>query len=221
MNGDRYRRVRDEIAEAAIQSGRNPEAVSLVAVTKEVSWDLAAPLYDLGQRDFGENRVAQALEKRVIAPEDCRWHLIGTLQTNKVRKAIGCFALIHSVDTVSLARKLSQCSQEIGMITPILLQANTSGELTKHGLTAQQWREAFDEVCGLPALSIEGLMTIAPLGSAEREARECFATLRALRESLKTRERPLAQLSMGMSGDFKWAIAEGATIVRIGTALFG
>lgn len=223
MASDNYRRICEEIHETAIRYGRKPEELTLVAVTKSVDWKTANLLYAQGQRDFGENRVQQALEKHEQSPSDCRWHLIGSLQSNKVSKVIGKFTLIHSVDSPELAHKLSQESCKRDLITPILLQSNTSGEKAKHGLSPEQWKERFKEILNLPGISIEGLMTIAPFIDDESVIRKCFVRLRNLREELSVfadgRQR-LLHLSMGMSHDFPFAIAEGATILRIGTALF-
>lgn len=220
MFSDNYKRICDEIAEVAIKSGRNPKEVTLVAVTKGKQWDQIASLYNSGQRQFGENRLPEAFEKQNMAPADCKWHLIGSLQSNKVRKAIGKFVLIHSVDTVDLSKKISQYSQELGVTTSILLQVNTTGETTKHGMTLEECKRDIEKICKLPNLSIEGLMTMAALDAPEAEARHCFAALRKLRDDLHEKGFVLPQLSMGMSRDFKWAIAEGATFVRIGSALF-
>lgn len=219
-----YKIVQGQIAEAAVRCSRKRNDITLVAVTKQVSWDDASDLYALGQRDFGENRLFDALEKRKQSPDDCHWHFIGTLQSNKVRKAIGHFSLIHSVDSLELARKISNCSTEEEIITPVLLQVNTSGEISKQGLSQEGWKSILEDVLSLEGISLEGLMTMAPLGASEREARTCFAALHKFREELQTAsngEALLKHLSMGMSHDFPWAIAEGATIVRIGTALFG
>lgn len=211
------------MAAAASGCGRDPADIRLVAVTKTVTWAEAEALYAEGQRDFGENRLQEALHKQSLAPADCRWHLIGSLQSNKVRKAIGRFVLIHGVDSLALASKISQCSQEAGVTTSILLQVNTSGEATKHGMTAGQCVADFEALLLLPGISIQGLMTIAPLVEDEHLIRQCFASLRQLRDTLNDMAEDRAQLrhlSMGMSHDFTLAIAEGATIVRIGTALW-
>lgn len=222
MDHSHYQKVLKEIASAAKGCGRNPAEVRLVAVTKTVDWELALPLYAAGQRDFGENRVADALEKKGVAPNDCRWHLIGTLQSNKVRKAVGNFVLIHSVDSVELAKKISDVSLEQGIVTEVLLQANVSGEGTKHGLSAGEWTEHFHEVLALPGIKIKGLMTMAPETDNQEIIRSCFRGLRLLRDSLQTQlpGSDLKELSMGMSSDFKIAIEEGATLLRIGTALW-
>lgn len=220
---DNYKNIVQDIRQTAIQCKRNPQDIQLVAVTKGISWDRASALYDQGHRDFAENRLNEALEKQAEARPDCRWHLIGTLQSNKVRKAIGRFVLIHSVDSLELARKISHHSQEAGIVTSILLQVNTSGELSKHGMTPEECQRDYGIMLDLPSISIQGLMTIAPLVENDKIIRNCFAGLRNLRDYLNERyliQAPLRHLSMGMSHDYKLAISEGATMVRIGTAIF-
>lgn len=218
-----YLRILDEINETAVHYGRDPSEIQLVVVTKNIPWPNVQPLYDLGHRAFGENKIQEYLDKRSQAPKDCQWHFLGTLQKNKVRKAIGEFALIHSVDSLELAQKISSCSGEMGITTHILLQANTSEETSKHGLTPQQWESAIDEIISLPSLSIDGLMTMAPCTVDHLLTSSCFASLRKLRDALSTKAQGRANLhhlSMGMSQDFKQAIAEGATILRIGSSIF-
>jgi len=215
MIENNYKLVQNSIAKCAVKSGRNPEEIQLVAVTKTVTWQEAEILYRCGQRDFGENRLQEAFHKQEESPKDCRWHLIGSLQSKKARKAVGKFALIHSVDSLELAQKLSVCSLEENISTQILLQINTSGEAAKHGMTVDQCRRSFEVFTQFPNLSIQGLMTMAPFVEDEIVVRKCFAELRNLRDELK-----LHHLSMGMTNDYMWAIDEGATIVRIGTALF-
>lgn len=217
MSQAAYLRVLKEIANAAHAAGRDPKDIALIAVTKGNPWPQTSWLYDAGQRVFGENRLPEAFEKMESAPADCQWHFIGTLQTNKVRKAIGKFSLIHSVDSLELAQKLSECSLDVGIKTNILLQANTSGEASKHGLTPDAWKRCFEEVISLKGIQVQGLMTMAPLTEDLVAIQRCFAGLRYLRDAL---DPSLPHLSMGMSHDFPLAIAEGATIVRIGTALF-
>lgn len=212
-----YQKVREEIASTAIKCERDPSSITLVGVTKQVDWQTASILYQQGLRDFGENRIAQALVKKGEAPSDCRWHFIGNLQKNKVNKVIGNFHLIHSVDSFDLAEKLSEASMQAGFTTNILLQANTSGEAAKHGLTSEEWKRCFDRIMGLKGIKVQGLMTMAPLTEDEEVIRECFSTLRRLRDELPGN---LPHLSMGMSNDYKIAIEEGATFLRIGSALF-
>lgn len=208
--------IRQDIENLALRYGRSPNEITLVAVTKGHTSEEIQALYDAGQRLFGESRQQEAAMKMEKAPSDISWHFIGTLQKNKVRKVIGKFNLIHAVDSPELAAVISRCSLETGLNTQILLQVNTSGEASKHGLNSDQWRKHLDEIMQLPAISIQGLMTMAPADCNEIQARQYFETLRLFRDELK-----LHHLSMGMSHDYPWAIAEGATLLRIGSKLFG
>lgn len=220
---EKYLFVKERINECAIKCGRNPSDIALVAVSKNFHWEHVFPAYKAGCRNFGENRVQEALLKIPQAPDDVHWHMIGNLQENKVKKAIGKFVLIHSVDSLELAKKISRHSQEADIVTSILLQANTSGEETKQGLDAEGWKKVFEDLIILPALNIKGLMTMAPFTEDEKKIRNCFAGLRTLRDSLSTmggNHVNLDHLSMGMSHDYPLAIAEGATILRIGSAIF-
>lgn len=210
-----YQKLLDEIALTAVQCGRNPSEITLIAVTKQVDWQAAFPLYVHGQRDFGESRIPEALTKKNEAPSDCRWHFIGNLQKNKIRKAVGQFALIHSIDSFELAQKLSEVSLEYKLITSILLQVNTSGETSKHGFSPEQLKRGFEDILKLDGLSVEGLMTMAPLTDDKKILHQCFGSLRKLRDDLN-----LKHLSMGMSNDYRVAIEEGATLLRIGSTLF-
>lgn len=212
--------ILQHIKEIAAECGRDPNDIQLVAVTKTHPWEQIASLYEEGCLDFGESRVQEAFAKRIHAPEEIRWHLIGSLQKNKVRKVIGQFSLIHSVDSYELAEKISTCSQEVGLKTAVLIQVNTSHEASKHGLTCEQWRSCFDELLELPALSINGLMTMGPHTDDKERIRESFSTLRHFRDELKEKNPTIQHLSMGMSHDYPFAIQEGATLLRIGTALF-
>lgn len=221
---EHYLKLLHTIHDTAIKYGRNPSDISLIAVTKGHPLEHVMPAYHAGCRDFGENRVQEALSKIPNAPKDLRWHLIGTLQKNKVCKVIGKFVLIHSVDTLELAQKISKCSQEQQIITPILLQTNTTGETTKHGLTPEQWKHVFENMLALPNINIQGLMTMASFVDDEKVTRKCFSRLRMLQDELQglAGERAhLKDLSMGMTHDYPQAIAEGATLLRIGTAIFG
>jgi pyridoxal phosphate enzyme (YggS family) len=212
-----YEKITQNIIKIAESYGRDPNSITLVAVSKGHSISELIPLYNAGQRIFGESRQQEATAKIESAPDDISWHFIGNLQKNKVRKIIGRFALIHSVDSPELAQKISDCSLELGVVTDILLQVNISGELTKHGLSPENWKRFIEQVKELPSISLKGFMTMAPADSDETYARKCFAGLREFRDSLPFY---LPHLSMGMSHDYPWAIAEGATLVRIGSALF-
>ena len=216
-----YLRLLEDIAQIAQRAGRDANSITLVAVSKGYPWTRFQPAYEAGCRDFGESRLQEALPKIAEAPSDIRWHLIGSLQKNKVRKAIGPFTLIHSVDTFEIAEKISQCSQEAHTVTPLLLQVNTSGEATKHGLSEEVWERSLEAILALPAIRIEGLMTMAPLVDDEKVIRQCFANLRKLRDKWAAQlpQQSFYHLSMGMSHDYPIAIEEGATLLRIGTAL--
>lgn len=216
-----YQSILNEVARVAIENGRNPSEITVIAVSKGCEKSALIEPYNQGCRDYGESRLQEAFPKMDQMPSDIRWHLIGTLQSNKVKKAIGRFVLIHSVDNPELAEKISKHSEEVGVETNILLQVNTSGELSKHGLDVKGWREAFSKVKHLPSLRIVGLMTMAPLSEDAEKVRETFSRLRHFRDELEEMEKvSLPHLSMGMTQDYPIAIAEGATLLRIGTAIF-
>lgn len=215
--------LKEEIASAAKKAHRSVEEIHLVIATKTVPWEKVVPLYDAGERHFAESRIQEALEKIGIAPSDVQWHFIGHLQKNKISKALGKFALIHSVDSLELAEALSRASKQAGIQTAVLLQANTSGELSKGGLSAVEWKKHLKSLLQLDGIDIQGLMTMAPLTKEEDVIRKTFSSLRFLRDELRLLSEgrmKLPFLSMGMSRDFHIAIEEGATHLRIGTALF-
>ena len=221
---DRYLSLIADIETTMEKVGRNPSDVSLVAVTKGFSLDYVLPAYEAGAMIFGENRVQEALSKIENAPKELEWHLIGTLQKNKVRKVIGNFSLIHSVDSLELARRISELSRESNFVSEVLLQANTSGEESKSGLQPEEWIKNWDSILELEGLDVQGLMTIAPLVDDEEQIRRCFQDLRMLRDRMQKMAGTrcnLKHLSMGMSHDYRLAIEEGATLLRVGTALFG
>lgn len=212
----RYRATRELIEQICLDCGRQPSEVTLVAVSKSHPLEHCLPAYHAGCRDFGENRVPEALEKVDTGPEDLRWHFIGTLQSKKVSKVIGKFCLLHSIDTLELAKKVAQASVREGVVSAVLLQVNASGEESKHGWSPEQIEADMVALQDLEGLDIQGLMTMAPYTDDEEQLRSSFRRLRELRDRFGLRE-----LSMGMSNDFRIAIEEGATLVRIGTAIFG
>lgn len=218
----RYISLQHEVAQIAKRCGRNPGDIAVVGVTKGYAWDKIRDVYDQGCRDFGESRVQEVFKKQAEAPEDIRWHFIGTLQKNKVKDVIGKFVLIHSVDSPELAKLISNRSMHAHVVTDVLLEVNTSGELSKHGLHPEEWKNHIEEVSQLPGIRVNGLMTMAPLTDDEGRIRYCFELLRLFRDELKgvLLEHPIHHLSMGMSQDYPIAIAEGATLLRIGTKLF-
>ncbi|MBI4549834.1 MAG: YggS family pyridoxal phosphate-dependent enzyme [Candidatus Omnitrophica bacterium] len=214
--------VRERIRRAAGRSGRDPDAVELLAVTKNAGWDDIREAYEAGQRKFGENRVQDLTAKREALPQDAEWHLIGHLQTNKVKEVVGRVRCIHSVDSVRLAEKIAMRADEVSETVPVLIQVNTSGESTKHGVPPEGAGELIEFVAALPQLRLEGLMTIGPLGGGEAAVRESFRKLFRIREDWTRRGiSGLKYLSMGMTQDFEIAVEEGASLVRVGTAIFG
>ncbi len=210
--------IRAQIAAAARAAGRDPDSVQLCAVSKTFPAAAVEEALAAGQTLFGENRVQEALQKIPLVPPQARWHLIGHLQSNKVRKILPLVDMIHSVDSAELARDISRIAVELSLRRAVLLQVNVASDDAKFGFTAAGVRAAFSELTELPGIEIRGLMTIPPL---EGDPRPHFAALRRLRDELATAEHPLPELSMGMSSDFPAAIAEGATIVRVGSAIFG
>lgn len=220
-------RIREQIAAAARRSGRSPAAVTLLGVVKGVDPARVAAAIEIGLADLAENRVQEAMRRRdALGPTRDRatWHLIGTLQTNKVRQALELFEVIHSLDRWPLATEIARRAEGRGRLVRALLQVNVSGEASKRGLAPQEVEPFLERAGQLESLRIEGLMTIAPLVSDPEQVRPVFRRLRELRDRLARRRWPnadLRELSMGMSGDFTVAVEEGATLVRIGTALFG
>ena len=215
--------VRQRIAAACERVGRNPEEIVLVAVTKTVDPERINAAIDAGVTDIGENRVQEALQKFPLIKPSTR-HLIGHLQTNKVKKAVQIFDWIHSVDSFHLAEKISREAQNAGKILPVLLEVKTAPEETKFGVAPDEAKELARRVGTLPGIRLRGLMTIAPFTSEEEPVRESFRTLRVLRDEIGAAGFSgveMDTLSMGMSNDFEIAIEEGATMVRIGTAIFG
>jgi len=216
----RLREVRDRIAEAATRSGRKAEAVRLILASKTQPPDALAAAYDAGARDFGENYVQEGVAKRSALGERSalRWHLIGNLQTNKVRVAVATFDLIHTLDRASLAAALHRIRQTPPI--PVLIQVNIGGEASKAGVAPAAAEALIDEV--RDRVAIEGLMTVPPASPDPTAARRWFAELRELRDRLTgVTGLVLAGLSMGMTDDYAAAIEEGATIVRVGRAVFG
>ena len=224
--------VRDRIAEACNRAGRPPESVRLVAVSKRIPLPLVVDACRAGQWDLGENRVVEAVDRQPelarllteagLQPELLRWHFIGHLQSNKAGKAAGRFHMLHSVDSLKLAEKLSRLAVEEGRTETILLEINISGESQKQGLALGEACEVATRMATLPGLDLRGLMGMAKYGSPESALRTSFASLRLLAEDARSATGlALPELSMGMSGDFEAAISEGSTLVRIGGAIFG
>ena len=216
--------VRSIIAQAALRVGREPEEITLVAVSKTMPVELVHMAYNLGVTDFGENRVQEALPKiAAFHPQGLRWHMIGHLQSNKAGKVVSSFYCVHSVDSLHLAQTLNKHAGEQGERFPVLLQINVSGEASKEGMPLAETLDLARKIVALPSIQVEGLMTIAPLVEDPEQVRPVFRKLRLLRDQLRA-ELPVCSwqhLSMGMTGDYSVAIEEGDTIVRIGRAIFG
>lgn len=218
-------RIQDEIAEAAHKAGRDPGDIQLMAVTKTHPFEDVLAAYQAGIRLFGENRVQEAVGKYTLPlPADMKLHMIGHLQSNKVKQIVPFVQCVESIDKVATAEELNKRAQVSGKSIDIMFEVNTSGEVSKNGFSEyEELSDALGAVLELAALRVTGLMTIGPLGGDEGQIRNAFILLRSMSDRLST-EYPqveLRELSMGMSGDFPIAVAEGATIVRVGTAIFG
>jgi PLP dependent protein len=224
---DAVAKIRETLARAAERAGRSTADVTLVAVTKNVSWPVVQAAFQSGLRIFGESRVQEALEKRKAWPEDLSgtpppiWHMIGHLQTNKAGKAVDLFDTIQSLDSERLARVLDRDAKQRNRKVRCLVEVKSSPEPSKHGVAPEDLDRFLDEAAAWPALRIEGLMTIAPLGASPSDARPYFRRMRSLFERFYRRFAGPPALSMGMSNDFEIAVEEGSTMIRIGTAIFG
>src|SRR4051794_2931470 len=221
--GERIARVRENVAAAARRAGRAPEEVTIVGVCKTVERPAVDEAYRCGLRDFGENRVQAARAKFGDGrPADMTLHLIGSLQTNKARDAVALFDLVHSVDRASLIEALAAAATRAGRRLPVLLQVNIAGEESKQGCAPEEAPGLAAAIVAQPALELRGLMTMAPLVVDAEEARPVFRALRLLRDDLRRAHPglPLPDLSMGMTNDYPVAVEEGATLVRVGRAIF-
>jgi PLP dependent protein len=220
---ENWSRLRDKAAAAARRAGRNPEDVSILPVSKTFPASVVREAYDAGLRTFGENYVQEALAKMEELPDDIHWHMVGHLQSNKARQIAGRFALIHSLDSLHLAQELEKQSAKRGVAQAVLLQVNIADEGTKSGFEPAAVMDAAGEISELEHLEMRGLMTIGPLEAEPESVRWVFRELRQLRDKVQA-QLPgvqLGELSMGMTGDFEVAIEEGATIIRVGRAIFG
>lgn len=227
-------RLNERIAAAAARAGRAPEEITLLAVTKTLPAERIRESLSAGLRQFGENRVKEAEPKiRWFQERDIalKWHMVGHLQRNKARAAIHLFDMIDSVDSLRLAREISRRCEAAEIIMPVLLEVNVSGEASKYGFLVQEGKReqedlllsAVEEIAVLPNLELQGLMTMAPFGAREEVLRSCFGRLRSLLDTLKGSFGDIdwRHLSMGMTDDFEVAIEEGATMIRVGRAIFG
>ena len=220
---DNVKRVLEDISEFAIKSGRKPEDVTLVAVTKTVTAKEAQEVMDAGVLTLGENRVQSLLDKYEVLGDKPTWHLIGHLQTNKVKYIADKVSLIHSVESLKLAEEINNKFSQKSRIAEILVQVNVSGEDSKFGITPYDTFDLIEKISELKNVRVKGLMTMAPLIATPDECRKYFYELKKLSQDIadkKYENVEMRHLSMGMSGDYKEAILEGATIVRVGSALF-
>lgn len=214
------------ISHAAMRAGRNPEDVKLIAVTKTVSVEHIKEAMDAGLRMFGESRVQEAKEKveslkLKVQSSNVEWHLIGHLQKNKAKMAVELFDLIHSVDSIEIAEVINKQAEKTGKIQKILVQVKLSDEISKYGISKENIIELLRHIRSMNNLSVKGLMTIPPFFDNPEMARPYFRELRKLRDDAEAKGFKLSELSMGMTNDFEVAIEEGATMVRIGTGIFG
>lgn len=217
-------RIQREIGQACQRAGRTEGEVTLIAVSKTKPIELLREAYDGGTREFGENRVQELLSKIPLMPSDVRWHLIGHLQTNKVRQVIGKTCLIHSVDSLKLAGEIEKESKRQDVVTDILLEVNVAREESKFGFLLEEVEEALKTIGGFPHVRVCGLMTVAPFVEDAEKNRAVFRKLYDFYVDMKTKNidnGSMTILSMGMTGDFGVAVEEGATMVRVGTGIFG
>ncbi len=214
--------VRAQIAESERTSRRATGSVELVAVSKTHPPELVRQAFEAGQLLFGENRVQEAKAKIPELPARLRWHLIGHLQSNKIRQALPLFEMFHGVDSVELLEEMQRIAADLGLFPRVLLQVNVAGESSKFGFPPEKLLPEFERIARADRIQIEGLMTIPPLSANPEDSRKYFVLLRELRDRMEKEFRlSLPHLSMGMSGDYRVAVEEGATLVRVGTAIFG
>ena len=224
MLSDNLNNVKERVYKAALRSNRNPEDIVLIAVSKTKPAEDIKEVYDCGIREFGENKVQEICYKSEILPEDINWHMIGHLQRNKVKSVIDKSCLIHSVDSIRLAKQISDEAVKKDMTVSVLLEVNVADEATKFGFTINETEDALREIAAMPNICVRGLMTSAPYTDNPEDNREYFRSLKQLCVDLKDKNidnTSMDYLSMGMTGDFEVAIEEGATHVRVGTAIFG
>lgn len=215
-------RVEEQIAEAAASAGRSVAEIELVAVSKTHPAERVQEIFDAGQHLFGESRVQEAREKIPRLPGAAHWHFIGHLQKKKIRHALPLFELFHGIDSLETAQNVDRIADELGLFPKILLEVNVAGESSKFGFSAADLQAQFASLLELPRVEIHGLMTIAPMAEDGEASRPYFAQLRELRDELQSAHAvTLPHLSMGMTNDYRVAIQEGATLVRVGTAIFG
>ena len=216
--------INEKIKKAALKVNRNPQKIKLVAVTKTATMEQIKEAMSAGVKIIGENKVQEAKEKYQILTADIEWHLVGHLQTNKVKYAIEIFDLIHSVDSIKLAKEIDRRSLQFGMMTNVLVEVNVSGEETKYGIKPEEVEPFLKEISEFSRIKVRGLMTIAPIVEDKEEVRPYFRKLRELSKEIKSKNIKnvkMDYLSMGMTEDFEVAVEEGANMVRIGRGIFG
>ena len=216
--------VRENIKRACEKTGRNPEQVTLISVSKTKPVSMLEEAYAAGSRDFGENKVQEIMDKYPQLPEDIRWHMIGHLQRNKVKYIIDKVSLIHSVDSLRLAQEISSQAEKKQVEIDILVEVNVAGEESKFGISREETLKLIAEISILPHIHVQGLMTIAPFVTNPEDNREYFRQIRELAVDIRRKNIDnvnMSVLSMGMTGDYMVAIEEGATMVRVGTGIFG
>ncbi len=221
---DNYANVLNEIRLSCERSGRLTDDVVLIAVSKTKPVEMLQEIYDCGCRDFGENKVQELVEKYEVLPKDIRWHMIGHLQTNKVKYIVDKVYMIHSVDSIKLAKEISKEACKKNVTVKVLLEVNVAEEESKFGVTSKETISFYHEVSQLPGIEVCGLMTIAPYVENSEENRQYFVNLRHLNIDIASQNKDNIYrkfLSMGMTGDYQVAIEEGATYVRVGTGIFG
>lgn len=224
MVAEQFLKMQNRVAAACERAGRDISEVTLIAVSKTKPVEMLSEVYEAGARDFGENKVQEIQAKYPQLPEDIRWHMIGHLQTNKVRQVVGKACLIHSVDSVRLAQEINKESAKQGIVTEILLEVNVAEEESKFGFSLNETEAALREISQLPNVKVRGLMTIAPFVDEPEDNRQVFRELYEFFIDMKSKNIDnvtMNTLSMGMTGDFEVAIEEGATMVRVGTGIFG
>jgi hypothetical protein len=224
MVAEQLAEVRKHIEEACARAGRDPKEVTLIAVSKTKPVPMVYEAYEAGARDFGENKVQEIVAKKPQMPEDARWHMIGHLQRNKVHQVLGKAVLIHSVDSVRLAEQIETEAEKLGVEADILLEVNVAREESKFGLFVEDVEDAVMKIKDFPHVHIKGLMTIAPFVENPGENRKIFQNLYQLAVDIGRKNIDnvsMGELSMGMTGDYEVAIEEGATMVRVGTGIFG
>ena len=224
MIGNNYLEIKAAVTDMCISTGRGEDACTLIAVSKTKPVELLKEAYEAGCRDFGENKVQELLDKYDKLPDDIRWHMIGHLQTNKVKYIVDKVALVHSVDSVRLAGEISKEACKKNVTVRVLLEVNVAKEATKYGFKPEELLEAVREIALLPGVKVEGLMTIAPFVENSEDNRVYFNQLKQLAVDISAKNIDnisMNILSMGMSGDYLVAVSEGATYVRVGSGIFG